>query len=445
MIKILFTLGFVLMMNASVFAAQNSEVYPISYGMSYFGSLKIDGFRSNQTHHAYAFEGTAGDVIRVIFEHTALETGQSFMYVVDLSTNSEYEGIPEEIGFGILYESQVLRNFRLPTTGQYGLIVGILNSSDSWATEYVVTIDLDSMLTERERRELSIYRLAYMEQSLELGAIHGSLAYEAPIVMLRSNDSSAEQVTGSGQNGYCPSFTPDGQAILYGRSTNRNLFTNEIIESEIIQVDVSSGTRRTLLTGLHGDVGYTRMSPNGSSLVFHMSQDEGRTYEIYLYDLERQDLRPITDLNARSRYPSWSPNGDQIVFHSDVAGNYDIYTMDRDGNNVMQLTHQTHDESRAVFSPDGQIIAYAQNLSEDIYEVFLMQHDGEGQGRISNWGGFTIPVGWTPDGNWLVVESNIPNLQVNVLYFVSATDGNRPPIRMTNVFQSVTCASVSQN
>ncbi len=49
----------------------------------------------------------------------------------------------------------------------------------------------------------------------------------------------------------------------------------------------------------------------------------------------------------------FSPDGKQIAFCSTRGGNWDIYTMDIDGKNVVQVTNDPMQHIHPSFSPDG--------------------------------------------------------------------------------------------
>ncbi|MGE5224929.1 MAG: hypothetical protein ACM3PY_21040, partial [Omnitrophica WOR_2 bacterium] len=58
-------------------------------------------------------------------------------------------------------------------------------------------------------------------------------------------------------------------------------------------------------------------------------------------------------------YPSFSPDGKSILFVSDRGGSgYEVYTMNADGSNPLQLTHGLADASSPSYSPDGNSIVF---------------------------------------------------------------------------------------
>jgi TolB protein len=53
------------------------------------------------------------------------------------------------------------------------------------------------------------------------------------------------------------------------------------------------------------------------------------------------DTVQLTTDASNSAYPSWSPDGSRILFESDRGdGNANIFVMNVDGTNVVQLTGQ---------------------------------------------------------------------------------------------------------
>ena len=78
------------------------------------------------------------------------------------------------------------------------------------------------------------------------------------------------------------------------------------------------------------------------------------------------------------RYCAISPDGQTIAF----SYQGDIYTVPSSGGKARQLTtHPAHD-TRPVWSPDGQKIAFASNRSGN-FDVFLMNKEGGEPKRLT--------------------------------------------------------------
>ncbi len=71
----------------------------------------------------------------------------------------------------------------------------------------------------------------------------------------------------------------------------------------------------------------------------------------------------------------WSPDGSRIVFSSDKDGDFEIYLMDNDGNNVQQLTNNSGMDDEASWSPDGSKILYASDKYEN-WDIYVVEVEG---------------------------------------------------------------------
>jgi Tol biopolymer transport system component len=90
-----------------------------------------------------------------------------------------------------------------------------------------------------------------------------------------------------------------------------------------------------------------------------------------------------------------SPQG-RILFTSDRDGDYELFTMKPDGSEVIQLTFNTHKDTRARWSPDGTMIAFIRNDEA----VWIMDSDGNNQEFVHN-GSY---VDFSPDGAQIVLS-----------------------------------------
>ena len=62
------------------------------------------------------------------------------------------------------------------------------------------------------------------------------------------------------------------------------------------------------------------------------------------------------------RVASWSPDGTKIVYAARHAGNFDIYTIDADGQNRVQLTTDPRRDDYPEWTSDGRILVHSQPL-----------------------------------------------------------------------------------
>ena len=109
----------------------------------------------------------------------------------------------------------------------------------------------------------------------------------------------------------------------------------------------------------------------------------------------------------------WSPDGKVLLFNeiSPVTG-YDIscfYT--KDENKQQSLIHESWVERNAVFSPDGNWIAY-QSDQEGLNQVYVSPYPEPDPKKISTGGGYN-PL-WSPDGKEIFYRNGDKMIAVTV-------------------------------
>jgi TolB protein len=147
-------------------------------------------------------------------------------------------------------------------------------------------------------------------------------------------------------------------------------------------------------------------SPDGSLITF--TSDRSGNWEIWTMTPDGQDVRQITNDAANDGWPVWTPDGSRILFSSDRSGNWEIYSMDPSGQDVRRLTDRpdTADLFPEV-SPDGtRVVFSSQAAAGNTGEIYSMDLNGEQVLRLTNTAALNTMPSWCPSGDTMVFVSN---------------------------------------
>jgi Tol biopolymer transport system component len=138
--------------------------------------------------------------------------------------------------------------------------------------------------------------------------------------------------------------------------------------------------------------------------------DTTNNWEIYTVNPDGSELVKITNDLAIDVDPAWSPDGTKIAFMRDSANvtnsgsAQDIYVMNADGTGQVRLTDDSGDDSSPAWSPDGTKIAFRSNR-EQSSDIWIMDADGGNVRRLTNNGGANTNPSWSPDGTKIAFQS----------------------------------------
>ncbi len=195
-----------------------------------------------------------------------------------------------------------------------------------------------------------------------------------------------------------PNWSPDRSQVLFAVPGDWNLYT--------IYAD---GTELTQVTDFRSN--NADWSPDGSQIVFQSDHDNEPqdTPDIYKMDITGENLVELVDLPEQIDFnPRWSPDGNQIMFISARTGNFEIFLMNADGSDLVQLTETSTPIINAEWSPDSERIAFTQVNAAQSTDLFIIDRDGAPDSifQLTEDDEFDNNPAWSPDGEKIVFHSD---------------------------------------
>jgi len=241
-----------------------------------------------------------------------------------------------------------------------------------------------------------------------------------------------------------PTISPDGRRLAF-------ISTRDLFSLDVYIGDLETGKIVRKLTHTATDPHFESLqfissagafSPDGEQFVL-AGIARGRPI-LTLIDVESGDrVREIRLPELGEVFtPAWSPDGKRIAFTALAGGLSDLFVYDLERDELRRLTNDAYGDLQPAWSPDGRTLAWVtdrfttdlQRLDYGDYRLGLYD---VASGRVTEVPGF--PTGkhlnpqWTPDGRSLYFVSNQNG--IDNLYAVGLADGALRQV--TNLYTGV--------
>jgi len=243
-------------------------------------------------------------------------------------------------------------------------------------------------------------------------------------------------------------FSPDGKSMIFNAKTEQDstflVYTMNIDGTNLKRINDK------------GEDACSFYHPNGKELIWTSTRDNmdmpigsyskpndyPQGAELYLSDLDGNNVKRLTNNKYYDAEVSISPDGKKILFGRQVDGKMDLWVMDINGKNEKQITFtEEWQEGGAFYMPDSKTILYrAWKISDQDKRgmpmiIFTIEDNGTNLKQITqddgtNWapypsadGKHFVFVRILPPHNFEIFLMNIENGQQTRLTYNDAFDG----------------------
>jgi serine/threonine-protein kinase len=180
-------------------------------------------------------------------------------------------------------------------------------------------------------------------------------------------------------------------------------------ERELVWVDRSG--RVETLGAARREYSAPRLAPGGQRVaVFTQPSAASGNRRVWIYDVRRPTLIPLTTEKEPGSWDVWSPDGARIVFQSVIGGRQNLFWRSADGSGTPErLTTSEYIHVPSSWSSDGKALAFVQvshpATGDDIWVLDVGSADRRPRPVVQTPAADRFPS-FSADGQWLAYTSN---------------------------------------
>ena len=266
-----------------------------------------------------------------------------------------------------------------------------------------------------------------------------------------------------------PAWSPDGKMI----ATAAGVTVNGVEEMRLLGIDAQTGATKELSPKRWVDAGRVVWMPDGAALILVALErpEEGDRSQVWRVSYPSGDAARVTSdvqgydntslgvtadgrtlvtvtMQRLSRLETISAGGDtsprrltsaegnqeglygfdltpegRFVFSSLEGGQPDLWIMNAEGSGRQRLTSDTFFDGRPVVSPDGRYVVFQSNRPDGsaILRLWRMDIDGSNLLQLAARADYQSQI--SPDGRWVIYTVWQPNEKLQSLWKVSIDGG----------------------
>ena len=213
--------------------------------------------------------------------------------------------------------------------------------------------------------------------------------YYVNLWLIDSDGNNRRQLTNGKVIDCYPSFTPDGEKVLFvsNRGGKWDVWSIKRDGSALIRLTDNQ------------DKDYSpRATPDGKHILFFSTPTSSEagyiTESVWIMDMDGKNAKRLTSGGKGDWYPSMHPDGKEIIFASMRLIGGSLWTIDREGKDYKRLTYGKVLEFFPNWSHDGTKIAYVSrrehasfdsvgDTEKDPLEIWIMDRDGSNKRQLT--------------------------------------------------------------